>query len=376
MLKGGLPIGRLFGISIRLHFSWFFIFVLITWSLTIGYFPTTFPTWSLGTRIAAGIITSLLFFASVLAHELMHSIIAQRIGLQVPNITLFIFGGVSQLAEEPKQARDELRMAIAGPLTSLALGIIFGAIYFLLPATGGAAQFVRAICYWLGIINIILAIFNLVPGFPLDGGRVLRSILWARNKNLMKATRTASTVGRIIGYLFIFTGIFLVFRGNWFNGLWMVFIGWFLSSAAAGSYRQLVFQDMLQGHVASEIMTRDCLMVPPDLNLEKLINEQILTSGRRCFPVTEGNRVIGMVTIHNVKAVPREMWSQARVRDVMTPFEKLKWVKPEEDLASVMQILTQDDINQVPVVQDSAIVGVVSRDNLLSFVHVRGALGM
>lgn len=376
MLRGGVPIGKAFGISLRLHYSWFIIFILVTWALTSGYFPSAHPAWSLTTKIAAGIITSLLFFGSVLAHELMHSIVAQHQGIPVKSITLFIFGGVSEISGEPKQAGDEFRMAIAGPATSLVIGGIFWGAWFWLRGTSGAGEFVSAIAYWLGLINVFLAGFNLIPGFPLDGGRVLRSILWGRSHNLRTATKTASNAGRVIGYLFIFIGIFLIFQGNWFNGLWLAFIGWFLENAAVGSYRQLALQEMLQGHVVSDIMTRDCLTVSPDLSIERLVNENILASGRRCFPVVDANRVVGLITLHNLKTVPRDKWNIATVRDIMTPFDSLKWVRPDTDLSNVLRILTEDDINQIPVVEDHSVVGMVSRDNILSFIDVRSSLGM
>jgi len=236
MLKGGIPIGRLFGISLRLNYTWFIVFGLVTWSLTTNYFPLNFPDWSLSTSLVAGILTSLLFFTSVLIHELMHSVVAQASGIKVTSITLFIFGGVSQMSEEPRKPMDELRIALAGPLASLLIGAICWAIYFLI---SDRFEFIQAITYWLGLINIFLAVFNLVPGFPLDGGRVLRSILWWRNQNLRRATKTATNIGRIVGYLFIFGGIFFIFQGLWLNGLWLAFIGWFLENAAVGSYRQV-----------------------------------------------------------------------------------------------------------------------------------------
>lgn len=373
MLGGGLPVGKIFGISLRLNYSWFIVFILVTWALSASYFPLQYPDWSLSTRIAAGIITSLLFFGSVVGHELMHSIIAQRNGIPVRSITLFIFGGVSEIIDEPKQPGVELRMALAGPLTSFAIGGIFWLIWFWLRNT---TEFVTAIAFWLGWINVFLAGFNLVPGFPLDGGRVLRSILWWRSRNLRGATRTASNIGRGVGYLFIFGGIWLVFQGNLFNGLWFAFIGWFLENAAVGSYRQLALKDMLEGHKVSEVMTRECLTVNPELNIDKLVNDHILASGQRCFPVATDGRVLGLVTIHNIKAIPRDQWQTKTVKEAMTPFENLKWVKPDQDLASVLGMLTGDDINQVPVVEDANIVGMIARDNLLSFVSVRGELGV
>ena len=373
MLKGGIPIGKVFGISLRLNYSWFIVFALVTWALTTNYFPVTFPDWSLTTSLVAGIVTSLLFFLSVLAHELMHSVVAQALGIRVHSITLFIFGGVSQMTEEPKQPKDELRIALAGPLTSLVLGGVFWSIWLWL---GHASEFLTAIAYWLGLINIFLAGFNLIPGFPLDGGRVLRSILWLQSHNLRRATRIASNIGRGVGYLFIVGGIFLIFRGLWLNGLWLALIGWFLENAAVGSYRQVALQEILQGHVAREIMTRDCPVVSPDLTIEQLVNQLILTHGLRCFPVVAGERVLGMVTLNNIKTVPRDVWSIQTVKDVMTPLNSLKSVSLNEELSTVLRIMAEEDVNQVPVVEGSNIVGMIARDNLLSFISVRGELGM
>jgi Zn-dependent protease len=373
MLKGGVPIGRAFGVALRLNYSWFIVFAIVTWALAASYFPAIYPNWSLAARVIVGLITSLLFFGSVLAHELMHSIVAERAGLPVRAITLFIFGGVSELTEEPKRAGDEFRMALAGPLTSLVIGAIFWAIWF---GTQNTVEYVAGVAYWLGWINIYLAGFNLIPGFPLDGGRVLRAIIWGRSGNMRTATRTASNIGRGIGYLFIFGGILLIFTGGWFNGLWLAFIGWFLENAAVGSYRQLALRDMLQGHKVSEIMARDCQMVPPGLTVEKLVNEQMLASGRRCFPVADDGRILGLVTLHNIRAAPRQSWAARTMAEVMTPFDRLKKVAPDDDLSSVLTLLTEDDINQVPVVEGDKIVGMLSRDNLLAFISVRGELGV
>jgi Zn-dependent protease len=377
MLRGGIPIGKAFGISLRLHYSWFFIFALVTWALAAAYFPSEYPSWSLSARIAAGLITSILFFASVLVHELMHSIVSQRQGVPVQSITLFFLGGVSQITSEPKQPGDEFRMAIVGPLSSLVIGgILLGVYYQWRTVDTFAVQFVTGIAYWLGFINVFLGVFNLIPGFPLDGGRVLRSLIWWRSRNLTSATRIASNVGRAVGFVLIFIGIWFIFTGNWFDGIWLALIGWFLESAAVGSYQQLLMQEMLKGHVASEVMSGDCVVVPPDMTIDHLVNGNILTSGRRCFPVGSGSEIMGLMTLHNVKEVPRDQWTTETVKEAMTPLDKLKWVRPDEELSSVLRILTQDNINQVPVVQDNKIIGMVSRENLLNFVHVRSRLGM
>jgi CBS domain-containing protein len=222
-------------------------------------------------------------------------------------------------------------MAIAGPLSSLIIGgILFGVFFGIRNIDNFAAQFITPIAYWLGYINLALGVFNLIPGFPLDGGRVFRSLWWWRSRNLKSATRVASTIGRVIGFFFIFGGIYLIFTPYWPNGIWIALIGWFLESAASSSYRQLLLQELLKGHVASEIMTRDCMLIPPETNLERFVNDNVLTTGRRCFPVVSGSQVVGMMTLHNVRAVPQDRWSRETVKDAMTPFDKLKWVKPDE----------------------------------------------
>lgn len=373
MLKGGIPLGRVFGISIRLHYSWFIIFALVTWALAASYFPDSYPEWNQATYWGIGLATSLLFFGSVLAHELSHSVVAQAAGIPVKSITLFVFGGVSQISKEPERPEVEFRMALAGPVSSLVIAGIFWGIHV---ATEGVNEPLTALAFWLAWINAVLAGFNLIPGFPLDGGRVLRSIIWWRTKNLRSATRVASTIGRGMGYLFIFGGIFWIFWGNWFNGLWIALIGWFLENAAAGSYQQVAFQDMLRGHKVSEVMTRDCPVVSPKLTVEQLVHDYVLNSGRRCFPVVDDSHLLGLVTLNDVKGVPRELRLTKTVRETMTPLEKLKWVQPNDDLANVLQLLTTEDINQLPVIENNTIVGMIARDNLLSFIRIRSELGM
>ncbi len=371
MYRSGIPIGRVFGISLRLNYSWFIIFILVTWTLVVGYFPETFPDWNLLTSIIAGAITSLLFFGSVLAHELMHSIVSQKQGIPVQSITLFIFGGVSQISAEPKKPQHEFRMAMAGPVTSLVIGIISLAVWFWWK---NAPEMISAITFWLGWINIFLAAFNLIPGFPLDGGRVLRSLLWWRSGNLKKATRTASNIGKGVGYLFIAVGVFFVFTGNWVNGIWMALIGWFLQSAAEGSYRQLVIRELLTGHKAQEIMIRDCFAIPPEMTVDQLVDDKVLGQGIRCFPVVKDDKVLGLVTLHSIRTIPRERWPRTYVRDAMVPFNSLKTVFPDTDLTLVMKIMSEENTNQVPVIMDGSIIGMVTREGLLSFINIRSEL--
>jgi Zn-dependent protease len=365
MLKEGIPVGRIFGISIRLHYSWFVIFALVIWGLSTEYFPAVYPHWSTAVSISAGVITSLLFFASLLAHELSHSLVAQRYGIKVRAITLFIFGGVSQITEEPHDAHTEFRIAVAGPLMSIILGGLFWGLWYLLPSRFDA---VVAVSFWLGWINILLALFNLVPGFPLDGGRVLRSAIWWRTGNLRRATRLASNFGRGIGFLFIFAGVWLVFTGDWSSGIWLGLIGWFLASAAASSYSQMLMQQALEGHAVSEIVSGDCVTVAPELSIERLVNEYILPTGRRCFAVVREGITLGLVTLQEVKGVLRDMQARVTVGQIMKPLDKLTHVSPEESLSNVLNILTQENLNYVPVMVDGQMVGMVTRENLISFV--------
>ena len=374
MLRGGIPLGKFFGISVRLHWSWFVVFALVTVAWANWYLPESYDNWSTATYWAVGAGISVLLFASVLAHELAHSLVAQAAGIRVRAITLFILGGVSQLDQEPKKPGVEFRMAIAGPGTSIILGSIFWGIYF---ATRYSSEPLSELAFWSGYINMGLAVFNMLPGFPLDGGRVLRSILWWRSGNLQRATRIAATIGRGFGYLFIFGGILLIlldWRENLYSGLWIAAIGWILENAAAGSYQQVVLQDQLRGHKISDAMTRDCLVVSPGLTIEELVNQYILASGRRCFPVVENGQALGLITMQNVKAVPREVRHRRTVMEAMTPMDKLKQVSPDEDLSTAMQLLTDEDASQLLVVENNRIIGMVGRENLLSFIHTRAEL--
>jgi len=365
MISEGIPVGRIFGITIRIHVSWLIIFGLLTWALTFNFSSDL----SLGIRITAAVVTSLLFFASVLLHELMHSVVAIRNKIPVKAITLFIFGGVSQITEEPNEPGVEFRVAIAGPLTSIVLGGVLLGLYWLLPASAGV---VRVAVNWLWWTNIVLGAFNLVPAFPMDGGRVLRSIIWWRTRNLRRSTRIAAGIGQGVALLLIFGGIYLFFFTPYgVSALWLALIGWFLYSAASGSYRQLVLQQALQGHEAKEIMTRDCAQVSPDTNVEKLVNDLVLPTGKRCFIVSRDSRLQGMVTLQEIKDVPQAERAARTVGEIMKPVEKLKSVGPNEDLSTVMRILTEQNINQVPVMENGKLVGMIARDNLLNFISLK-----
>lgn len=371
-MRNTLRLGSIYGIEIGLDYSWFIVFALVTWSLAAHVFPDNYR-WPALTYWTTGIITSLLFFASVLAHELGHSVIAIRKGVPVKAITLFIFGGMAQITKEPQRPRDEFFIAIAGPAVSVTLGLLFRALHAAVP---NPDQPLAALAFWLGWINFSLAFFNLVPGFPLDGGRVLRAIVWGLTGNFQRATQIASIGGRVVAYGFIALGIWIFFSGNWVNGLWLAFIGWFLENAAVSSYRQVALREQLMGVKAREIMMTDCPHVPRNLTLHTLVYDYILKGTRRCFPVVEDGRVFGIITLHHVKTVPQEQWATTTVGQAMTPFEQTKKVRPDQDLFEILEFMTAEDINQVPVVEDGKLVGMISRDRVLAFLTTRAELGI
>lgn len=371
MRRSGIPLGRIAGIDIRLDYSWFIIFLLVTWSLAAGYFPQVYPQWSTAQSVITGLITSLLFFGSILAHELMHSIVAQRSGIAVGAITLFIFGGVSQISKEPESPSVEFRIAMAGPVTSIILGTVSGTIMLLAPDN---LEALIAVSFWLSLINLSLGLFNLLPAFPMDGGRVLRALIWWRSRNLRRATRVASLGGQIISTLFIMGGIWLLFSGLILNGMWLILIGWFLFNAATTSYRQFNIQQALQGHSVREVMTPGCAVIPPTLTAEQLVDGYLLPSGKRCFIVGEEDRPTGLVTLTDVSSLSKEERTTKSVKEIMTPLEKLRTASPDEDLYSAMRTISDSSLNQLPVIEDGRVIGMLTRENLLSFISIRQSL--
>ncbi|RMG20310.1 MAG: hypothetical protein D6732_28750, partial [Methanobacteriota archaeon] len=271
MFRHTIRLGRILGIPIGLDFSWFFIFFFLTWMLAVNYFPNEFEGWSPWLYWVIGGVTSIMMFVSVLLHELGHSILAMHYRLPVKNITLFIFGGVAQIATEPRNAWSEFWIAIAGPLVSFALGVFF----YIIKPMFFPIQSLFALVEYLSYINFVLAFFNLVPGFPLDGGRVLRAILWGITRNIRKATRIAATVGRIFAFIFIYLGVVQVFSGNIGNGLWLIFIGWFLDNAAVAQIQQQELRAVLIGHTVAEAMSRNYAFVPPDMSLEEIVTYHV-----------------------------------------------------------------------------------------------------
>lgn len=373
MAKTRFRLGKVFGVPIRIDASWLLVFVWVTWSLAGNYFPERYPDWSTGLVWVLAGLASVLFFGSVLLHELGHALMARSQGTPVRDITLFIFGGVAEIADAPSTPGKELVMALSGPVVSLALSAVFAAIHLLVRAADGP---IGALSLFLGGINLSLGVFNLIPGFPLDGGRVLRALLWRARRDLMWATRWASRVGQGVAYLFILVGIVRAFAGDWVDGLWIALIGLFLDNAARGAFRQLTLRSLLAGHVVDKIMTRECRLLPPQLTLDVLIDQYLLTGGRRCFVVGDHNKVLGLLTVHNVRTVPKVDWPFTRVSDVLTPLDQLRTVKPETPLWDALRHMTSEGVNQLPVIVDAELVGMITREDLLTFIRNRSELGV
>jgi len=365
-------IGQVFGIPIRMHYTWVIIFVLITVSL-ITYVPGS-AGYPLVERVFFGIITSLLFFVSIIIHELFHSIVAVKSGIPVKDITLFVFGGVSQITREAGRPSTELVMAIMGPVSSYALAGIFFGLASITEAAG--YELAGVFVGWLAYINFALGTFNLLPGFPLDGGRVLRSIIWMVSGNYAKATRVATAVGRVVAYFFIFGGIVVLFTQDWFAGLWLAFIGWFLESAASSSQRQAALKEALRDYKARDVMTSECAFISPDVSVSQLVHDHILPTGRRCVFVLDQGSLRGIVSLSDIKMASKETWDRTRVADIMTPVSKLKWVSPDDPAINLLERMDEHDINQLPVVENGRVIGMIARDNVIRFLRTKAELGI
>jgi len=370
----GLRIGRILGIPIYLHSTWVFIFAAITYIIAKQY-SQQHPGWTDTQHWTVGVLTSLLFFASVLFHELSHSVVAQHYKIRVVSITLFLFGGLARIEREPSNAIQEFNIAIAGPLASGFLAIAFFGLTLLFPYS----QTVGALATWLSQTNFALAVFNLLPGFPLDGGRIFRAMVWGATKNFEKATRVAGASGKLIAYAMILAGAWGAFNGYLQNGLWIAFIGWFILNAAQESVAQVAIRQTLAGLSAADVMSKEVPTVPGHITLEEY-GAEVLRTGRRCHLVTNGDRLVGMMNVHTLNFVPRSEWAHNSVQAAMIPREKILWTSPEEPLLRLLERLLSADVNQMPVVSganDGApqIVGIVTRDSILRVMQTRSELG-
>ena len=372
MTRQAIPVARILGIPIGLDYSWFLIFALLTWMLAVSYYPSEFHSWPTRLYWFLGAATAILFFLSILLHELGHSVVALHYKIPVRNITLFVFGGVATISGEPPNARAEFLIAIAGPLVSLALALTF----FALQPAVAASEPLSGLFRYLSYINFGVALFNLIPGYPLDGGRVFRAIIWALTHDMKRATLVAASSGRFFGFLLILVGAWQILQGNFGGGVWIAFIGWFLDAAATGQARQLAVQDLLAGHTVSQAMTSRCATVSADLTLQQLADEHILAGGQRCFLVSRGDSTVGLITPHRLSTVPRSEWMKATAAQVMVPLDESKRVAPDTELSAALHLMDRDGVNQLPVVAQDRVVGMLTREDLISFLRTLQALGV
>jgi Zn-dependent protease len=389
-LNRGLRIARIAGIDVVLDWSLLLIFMLITVSLSAGVFPAWHPGWSVVLSWATGLGAAVMFFASVLAHELSHALVGRAQGIEIRRITLFMFGGMAHMSKEPQQWRAELLMAAVGPLTSLVLGILFLVLAYML--TGpievdlehpeevlSSLGPVATLLLWLGPINIVLALFNLVPGFPLDGGRILRAVLWGMTGDLHQSTRLASDMGRGFAWLLVLLGVGMmfglrapVFGTGLISGLWLAFIGWFLHNAALMSYRQLLIRESLEDVPVQRLMRSGLEEVDPGMRVSELVEDHLMRSDQRAYPVTEGGRFRGLVCLQDIRTVKRPDWTHITVEKIMTPADRLSILAPQDDAADALFRLAQVDVNQLPVVEHGRFMGLLQRDDILKWLVMFG----
>ncbi len=363
-MKNTYNLVKIFGIQFRLHFSWLFIFLLVAVFLAWQVFPPAIEEQPIWLYALMGVVTSLLFFISVLVHELAHSLVARSKGIPIHGITLYIFGGAAQMTREAKKASDEFKLAIAGPAISLLVAAFFGFVYALVAPMN---EPLALIAYWLAFINIVLAVFNLLPGFPLDGGRLLRAAIWHYSGDYMKAIRLSTISGRIIGYLIIAAGVAFIFIDSLVSGLWMMFIGWFLADTARASYRQAQLQQVLKGFKVSQVMT-SCPVVDGKTSVAEF-RSQFGASGKHCFLVSDGERVEGYFTSHNVGAVFPHEWEDTSLKSISEKLDGQQAAAPGQDVLSVVQQMYEQSKDEVLVLKDGRAVGMVLLHELIEYVY-------
>ncbi|UCF30929.1 MAG: site-2 protease family protein [bacterium] len=372
LLDKQVTIGRVRGISIVIDPSWFLIFILLSWVLSASYFPLQVPGlapfayWAAGTLAAAGL------FLSVTLHELGHSLVAIRRGLPVKKIVLFVFGGVSQLEEEPEDAGTEMIMAIVGPLVSAALA---GGLHLakVAASAAGAAPLAVVFLGYLAFVNLILSVFNLLPGLPLDGGRLLRALMWKRGGDPLRATWVASEVGAGFGSALFIIGAFLVLMGN-LAGLWYILIGFFLRNAAQASYQQMTYRSLLAGVKVEQIMTENPVTVDQDILLEEFVDQFLLAYHHPVFPVLAGDRVRGVAEAEAVKKVPRELWKTQTIERCYRPLSEVQVLSPSEDASEALKKMVETKSGRLLVMQGDRLVGILSRRDIMDYLNLKSSL--
>lgn len=369
-MKGSFKIGKIKGILIEVNASWFIIFGLVTYTLAAGYFPTNYPDFDPTTRWVSSAVIALMFFLSVLLHELSHSLVSIKLGMPVKSITLFIFGGIAQIEQEPDDPIKELKMAIAGPAMSILLGALFYLLAVIFNGMGVPKAAIVSAGY-LSTINFTLAIFNLFPAFPLDGGRVLRAIIWRFSGNLQRATRISSTMGSIFGYLLIALGIYVILGNDLINGIWFVFIGWFINQMSKDSYQSMLLTDIFGKIKVGEFMTGNVVTVDRSISVQQLVDDYFYKYKFAVFPVSQEGSIIGIVTAASVKQVEPSARQETSVGSITTPLSDKLVVSPEDVVSTAMARLSANGVGRVLVMDKGSLLGIVSNTDILSYLWVK-----
>ncbi|HET6678961.1 MAG TPA: site-2 protease family protein [Nitrospira sp.] len=375
-MQPSLRLGRLGGIEIGIHYTWLLIAVLLTGSF-FGYFSNTYAHWPLRTTWSAAIVISVLFFASIILHEMAHALVAKAYGMQVRTITLFALGGVAHIEKQAATAAAEFWMGLAGPVMSAAVGFLCGWLGSWLGASAqGGFTPVAAVLLSLSSLNLMLAMFNLIPGFPLDGGRILRAIIWGLSGDENRATRIASRAGQGVALGFFGLGLWEFLGAESLSGLWLGLLGWFLLDAATASYVQAEVLTGLRGMRVSELMSNDCMRVPGDMPLQRFADEYVLKTGRRCYAVEDRDTIIGLITAADLTKVDSSRWTQIPVMQVAHPLAEVRSVSPDTPVAEALQTMGREDLNQLPVVEAGRMEGMLSRGHILRALQTRSELSM
>lgn len=372
-MGGSIRLGTLLGFEIRLDFSWFLVLILMTWTLSTGVFPTVYG-FAPQTSWVLGALSALLLFASVLVHEFSHAVVARQHGIEVHGITLFLFGGVAQLKDEPPSPKAEFLIAAIGPLTSLAIGAACLGLSLALPLTG-AFRAAAAVFNYLGIVNVALALFNLIPGFPLDGGRLLRSAIWRFTGNIRTATQWSALSGQAFGWLIAGFGILRVLAGD-LGGLWLVFVGWFLSRAAQSAYQQLLLRRALSGVSVSQVMTQEVPIIDADSRIPEFVENFVLRHEHTVYPVTRGGEFVGVVTLDDVRQLDRDLWGVTCVGALAHQPEEARVLHHDQDAWDALTQMVENDAPRLLVVDNGKLAGIVSREAILRLVQMKSRLGI
>jgi Zn-dependent protease/CBS domain-containing protein len=372
-MKGSFKIGKIKGILIEVNASWFVIFALVTYTLASGYFPVYYPDFDPTTRWVSSSAIALLFFVSVLLHELSHSLVSLKLGMPVKSITLFIFGGIAQIEQEPDEPMKELKMAIAGPGMSIFLFGLFFLLSIIFKNFGAPEAAVVSLGY-LSTINLSLAIFNLVPAFPLDGGRVLRAIIWRFTGNLQKSTKITSAMGSIFGYFLITFGVLLLLNNYIINGIWLVFIGWFINQMSKDSYQSMLLSDIFDKINIREFMTGKVVTVDRSMSVQELVDNYFYKYKFAIFPVSQDGRIIGIVSAASVKQLETGTRSQATVGSITTPLSDKLIISPDDIVSTAMTRLRSNGIGRVLVMDQDNLLGIVSNTDILNYLWIRNQI--